>query len=136
MSIVRTAQSPRNRVQLICDPDEKQTIVYSGNICDINNIVSRYRTTGVWPGDLRRKGRFVDQSEDLTLHDLQNIKLVYANGLPADERDAFLANPREYLSAVISEFSELENEPTSKDVGSPASADAGSPPQATDNSPT
>lgn len=136
MSIVRTAQSPRNRVQLICDPDEKQTIVYPDGMCDINQIVERYRRTGAWPGDIHVEGRYIDRSDDLSYHDLNNIKIAYANSLPSDERDAFMANPHEYLSAVMSEFSELENEPTSKDVGSPASADAGSPPQANDNSPT
>lgn len=100
----RTRYSDRVRVQLLIPEDEKIHVKSEfADECDINNIMARYRKTGVLPDSARAAAaRFGDFSDIPTYLEMQERVFAAEElfmALPAAVRDQFDNDPGKFLAA-------------------------------------
>jgi len=99
---VRNPYSPRLRVSLseFLPSQAKQEFKQE---CDINNILNRYRATGIIEHVNRYQGEYADLGEPCDFQTAQNIIIeakAAFESLPAAIRKRFDNNPHEFLEFV------------------------------------
>lgn len=98
-AVIKSAYSPKLRVQLVCREGSGRTRQSFKDECDINNIMSRFQRTGVLDFVNRREPQYVDctgldyqRAQDLVLQ----AKAMFAE-LPSSLRSRFENDPARFL---------------------------------------
>lgn len=105
----------RKSVKLICN-DESRTHQSFKDECDINNIVRKYKRTGVVTHVTSKVGSFSDLSDVPTFHEAMNIvaeATQHFEQLPAALRKRFANDPAQFLDFVHDE----KNLPEMRELG-------------------
>jgi len=109
-TVFRTPYTDRLRVGLDCGNKGGAKQEFKAE-CDINNIMARYRATGVLPDlALAQNGRFLDATgldyQD-AMQTIANAQSVF-NELPADLRYRFENNPGKFLEFTSNDENRAE----------------------------
>lgn len=101
--LFRTRFSGRVKVTVECDPEERVTKSEFKEETDINNIIARYKKTGILPQPVmeaaRRYGDFSSVPTYQEMFDRVHAAQEVFSALPAHVRKKFNNDPGEFLAA-------------------------------------
>ena len=92
----------RKQFQLVCE-DESLTVQAEAEACDVNNIMARYRQTGLIDHVNKHEGRYGDFTDVTDFQSAMNLVASAQQSfalLPAEIRKQFDNDPAEFLGFV------------------------------------